>query len=104
VNDFAKESLGDWDFHSEMKNVHVPSLVLEGAETNVPLEATREWAKSLADSRLLLIPHAGHQNRVDQPEAVIAAMDEFFRGQWPAGAQDLRHSAVPPTARLADGP
>ncbi len=80
----AMENLGDWDFRPAMKNVHVPALVLEGAETNVPLGATREWVKSLPDARLLLIPQAGHQNWVDQPEAVISAMDEFFRGRWPA--------------------
>ncbi len=81
----AVENLGDWDFRPLMKNVHVPALVLEGAETNVPLDATREWVKSLPNARLLLIPHAGHQNWVDQPEAVIAVMDEFFHGRWPVG-------------------
>jgi proline iminopeptidase len=86
VQQTAVASLRDWDFHSEMKNVHVPALVVEGAETNVPLEATREWAKSLPDGRLLLIPNAGHANWVDQPDAVISAMDEFFRGKWPTGA------------------
>lgn len=80
-------SLGEWDFHSEMKEVKIPALVLEGAETNVPLEATREWVKSLPNARLLLIPNAGHQNWLDQPEAVISAMDEFFKGNWPLGAK-----------------
>ena len=80
-------NLGKWDFRPLMKNVRVPALVLEGAETNVPLDATREWAKSLPNARLLLIPNAGHQNWVDQPEAVISAMDEFFRGKWPSGSK-----------------
>lgn len=70
-----------------MKDVKIPALVLEGAETNVPLDATREWQKSLPDARLLLIPNAGHQNWVDQPEAVISAMDNFFKGNWPAGSK-----------------
>jgi pimeloyl-ACP methyl ester carboxylesterase len=83
----AEGSLGEWDFRSEMKAVKIPALVLEGAETNVPLDATREWVRSLANTRLLLIPNAGHMNWVDQPEAVISAMDEFFRGKWPAGAK-----------------
>ena len=83
----AEASLGEWDFHPKMKTVRIPALVLEGAETNVPLDATREWAKSLPDARLLLIPNAGHMNWVDQPDAVISAMDEFFRGSWPAGSK-----------------
>ena len=80
----ALASLGEWDFRPEMKDVKVPALVLEGAETNVPLDATREWVKSLPNARLLLIPNAGHMNWIDQPEAVISAMHEFFRGNWPA--------------------
>ena len=83
----AVDNLGDWDFRPLMKNVRVPALVLEGAETNVPLDATREWVKFLPNARLLLIPHAGHQNWVDQPDAVISAMDEFFRGTWPTGSK-----------------
>lgn len=38
----------------------------------------------LAEARLL-IPNAGHMYWVDQPQAVISAMDAFFRGNWPAG-------------------
>lgn len=84
VSQAALASLGEWDFRPEMKDVKVPALVMEGAETNVPLDATREWVKSLPNSRLLLIPNAGHGSWIDQPEAVISAMDEFFRGNWPA--------------------
>ena len=82
----AEESLGKWDFRPEMKAVKIPALVLEGADTNVPLDATREWVKSLPNARLLLIPNAGHMNWVDQPEAVISAVDEFFQGKWPSGS------------------
>jgi pimeloyl-ACP methyl ester carboxylesterase len=77
-------SLGEWDFRSEMKSVTMPALVLEGAGTNVPLDATQEWVKSLPNAHFLLIPNAGHLIWVDQPEAVISAMDVFFRGNWPA--------------------
>jgi proline iminopeptidase len=83
----AEASLGEWDFRPEMKAVKIPALVLEEAETNIPRDATREWQKSLPSARLLLIPNAGHMNWVDQPEAVISAMDEFFRGKWPEGAK-----------------
>lgn len=82
----AVEDLGDWDFRPLMRKVHVPALVLEGAETNVPLNATQKWVKALPNARLLLIPNAGHANLFDQPEAVISAIDEFFHGTWPAGS------------------
>jgi proline-specific peptidase len=80
-------SLGQWDFRPDMKKVKVPALVLEGAETRVPLEETREWFKSLPDARLLLIPNAGHGIFFDQPEAVISTMDEFFRGKPLSGSK-----------------
>jgi proline iminopeptidase len=82
----VQANLGPWDYRPEMKNVKIPALVLEGEETTVPLDATREWVKSLPEARLLLIPNAGHQNFTDQPEAVISAIDEFFRGNWPPGS------------------
>jgi proline iminopeptidase len=80
-------SLGEWDFRSAMKSVTMPALVLEGAATHVPLDATQEWVKSLPNARFLLIPDAGHLIWIDQPEAVISAMDDFFRGNWPAGSK-----------------
>ena len=80
-------SLGEWDFRPAMKSVTMPALVLEGAGTFFSLDATQEWVKSLPDARLLLIPNAGHLIWIDQPEAVISAMDEFFRGKWPAGSK-----------------
>jgi pimeloyl-ACP methyl ester carboxylesterase len=83
----AYANLGDWDFRPEMKKANIPALVLEGAGTNVPLDATQEWVKALPDARFLLIPNAGHLIWVDQPEAVISGMDEFFKGNWPAGSK-----------------
>jgi proline iminopeptidase len=80
-------SLGEWDFRSAMKSVTMPALVLEGAGTNFPLDATQEWVKSLPNAHFLLIPNAGHLIWADQPEAVISAMDGFFRGNWPAGSK-----------------
>ena len=80
-------SLGEWDFRPAMKSVTMPALVLEGAGTLFPLDATQEWAKSLPNARILLIPNAGHLIWGDQPEAVMSAMDEFFRGKWPAGSR-----------------
>ena len=76
-------SLGAWDFRTELRAIHVPTLVIEGADSKAPLDDARGWAGALPDGRLLLIPDAGHMNWLDQPGAVIAALDEFFRGRWP---------------------
>jgi proline iminopeptidase len=79
-------SLGDWDFRPLLRTIHVPTLVIEGEHTSVPLEDARAWGRTPPNGRLLLIPHAGHMNWLDQPDAVVAALDEFFRGNWPARA------------------
>lgn len=77
-------SLGAWDFTPLLQRIRAPALVIEGAASQVPLDNTRAWASVLSNSRLLLIPEAGHMNWLDQPTMVIGALDEFFRGRWPS--------------------
>jgi proline iminopeptidase len=89
VGDVSFASLGDYDFAPMVAKIHAPCLVIEGAETNVPLEATELWAKLLPNSRLLLIPEAGHMNWLDQPEAVMSAIGDFFHGRTAKGAKRL---------------
>jgi proline iminopeptidase len=71
-------SLGDWDFRPILRRLRVPALVFEGRESNVSLDATREWVRALPQARLLLIPHAGHELFLDQPEVFLRAADEFL--------------------------
>lgn len=56
----AMSSLGDWDFRPILASLEIPILVVEGAETHVPLDATREWVTSAPNARLLLVPGANH--------------------------------------------
>jgi proline-specific peptidase len=74
-------SLGDWDFRPVAKRVRVPALVLEGAETTVPLERTREWAAALPNARMTLLPRAGHELFLDQPRLFLEAADAFLRAR-----------------------
>lgn len=75
------DSLGDWDFRPGLSRVTVPALVVEGAETEVPLEATREWVAVMPRARLLLIPGAGHELWAEQPEAFLSAAEQFVSGE-----------------------
>jgi proline iminopeptidase len=76
-------SLGEWDLRKLLAGIRVPSLVVEGAQTNVPLEATREWVAALPNARIVLIPDAGHESFLDQPDAFMKVGDDFLRGRWP---------------------
>jgi proline iminopeptidase len=89
VGDVSFASLGNWNFAPLLAKIRVPTLIIEGAKTNVPLEATELWAKLLPNSRLLLIPDAGHMNWLDQPEAVISAISDFFHGKIDKNAKQL---------------
>lgn len=80
-------SLGDWDLRPRLERISVPTLVVEGQRTNVPLDATREWAVVMPNARLLLIPDAGHEVFVDQPAAFTAALKQFLRGVFPSAAE-----------------
>lgn len=79
----STDSLGVFDFTPLLKKIARPSLVIEGALRRVPQDEAPAWAAALPNGRLLLIPSAGHMNWLDQPDAVIEALDQFFRGGWP---------------------
>ena len=96
VSDVSFASLGDFNFAPMLKKIHAPCLIIEGAKTNVPLEATELWAKLLPNSRLLLIPDAGHMNWLDQPQAVVSAISDFFQGKIDKNAKRLYE---PPNAQ-----
>jgi proline iminopeptidase len=80
-------SLGDWDLRPKLEQIETPALVLEGERTNVPLDATREWAVVLPNSHFLLIPNAGHEMFLEEPEEFIAALKQFLAGRVPRGAE-----------------
>lgn len=94
VDDGIYDSLGAYDFHPIIARLRMPVLILEGTETQVPLDATREWAATIPKSRMLLIPKAGHELFLDEPEAFRQAAEQFLRGRFPKGAEIVRRSEV----------
>lgn len=88
-------SLGDWDFRPAMARVDVPALVIEGAQTPIPLEHFRIWARTMPDARFLAIEGAGHgYASVEQPAAFFGALRMFLDGAWPDGAVELRRTTA----------
>ena len=79
-------SMGDWDFRPAVARIRVPVLVVEGARSVVPLSSLRIWAATAPKGRLLLVPDAGHEVGMDQPEVLLAAARRFLDGSWPAGS------------------
>jgi proline iminopeptidase len=76
-------SLGDYDWRSRAARVDAPTLVVHGTRDVLTEAASREWAATLPNSRLLRIPGAGHLPYADQPQAFYSAVGEFLSGRWP---------------------
>lgn len=89
VNSAVVGSLGDFDLRPVLSRLRIPVLVVEGQESVIPLEATREWAKAPTNARLLLIPNAGHASFIDQPEILIRNLEVFLRGDWPSASRPV---------------
>jgi pimeloyl-ACP methyl ester carboxylesterase len=89
VNAAINTSLGDFDLPSTLATLRVPVLVIEGEKTNVPLDSTREWVKTPANARLLLIPDAGHATFIDQSANLLHEIEVFLHGDWPNNSQEI---------------
>ena len=80
--------LGEYDLLPLLEQMQIPALVVEGAETKVPLAATRAWAAALPNSRLLLIPGANHIVYLEgDVERTTQLLLQFLDGTWPEGAE-----------------
>jgi pimeloyl-ACP methyl ester carboxylesterase len=67
------------DSRPALPSIDVPTLVLVGAEDKVtPPDVARELAGSIRNSRLAIIPGAGHLSPMEQPRAVNRALRVFL--------------------------
>ena len=78
-------SLGrDYDWRALLKALQQPTLIIHGEKDPIPVESAREWARSLPNGRLLVVPNTGHFPFVEQPDVFFAAAERFLSGEWPA--------------------
>ncbi|HEU0309779.1 MAG TPA: alpha/beta hydrolase, partial [Sphingomicrobium sp.] len=64
-----------------------PVLTLHGTlDRNAPYGSGLEWATTFRNGRLVTIEGGAHQLWVDDP-TVLADIDKFLAGEWPARAQ-----------------
>jgi len=79
----------EWDWRQQVTSAQVPALVIHGAEDLIPADASREWAATLPDARLLIIPGSGHFPHLEAPDLYFSAVDQFLNGEWPEGAEPI---------------
>ena len=69
------EAVGGFDFHAELGNISVPTLVVHGEEDPVtPPEVVDALVDGIPGARRLAIANAAHLANVEQPEAFAAAV------------------------------
>ncbi len=82
------QDLADYDLRPTLAEMHMPALIVEGAQSPLPMEGEWAWARALPNSRLWLIEEVGHAYPfVEQPEVFFQGVARFLRGDWPIGAQ-----------------
>jgi pimeloyl-ACP methyl ester carboxylesterase len=66
------------DLRPLISQINRPTLIVWGdADTVTPLADAHVFAQ-IPDSRLIIVPHAGHYSWLDQPKLVITALKEFL--------------------------
>ena len=70
----------DVDWWALLRALTPPTLVLRGAESHVlDRDVAERMARELPNGRLVEISRAVHTLHEDNPDAVLAALDEFLR-------------------------
>jgi 3-oxoadipate enol-lactonase len=62
-----------------MRSIACPTLVVVGEQDTSFTGAADDMAAALPDSRLVVIPDAGHGPQFENPDAYFAAVDGFLR-------------------------
>jgi pimeloyl-ACP methyl ester carboxylesterase len=69
----------DWSIEEEIRAIRCPLLAIQGLDDEYgTLEQVRGIARRVPRAQLLELPQCGHSPHKDQPEVVIAAVQEFL--------------------------
>ena len=78
---------------SEMAAIQCPTLIITGEEdTAQPPQNSASLIAGIRGARMICIPGAGHSSSLEQPEAVIAAIQELLRQSASATQQSAEPS------------
>ena len=66
------------DDHDLLRRLEIPTLLLHGARSPIPLAAMKQVTDAIEGARLVDIPDAGHAVHLDNPTALLAAVRAFL--------------------------
>ncbi|HEX5041759.1 MAG TPA: alpha/beta fold hydrolase [Candidatus Polarisedimenticolaceae bacterium] len=69
-----------YDLLPELRELHVPTLVLVGDHDLIPVELAERLARAMPAARLVKIRDCGHFAYLERPGEVRRAVDAFFEG------------------------
>jgi pimeloyl-ACP methyl ester carboxylesterase len=71
--------MGRVDSRPFLPKIRVPTLVLSGDEDRlISNDFSREMAELIPNAALVIVPQCGHMAPLEQPQAVNAALDQWF--------------------------
>ena len=77
-----------------LPRIAVPTLLIWGEfDARSPLRVARQFEQAIPDTKLVVIPRAGHVSHLDQPEQFNQAVREFCRAHSQASTNGSDGSA-----------
>ena len=83
-NSFVMKAVGPYEIDqpvsdSQLRKITTPTLVIWGREDKIlPLEDGRHLAEQIPGARIVIIDNSGHIPAIEQPRAVLVALDGFL--------------------------
>ncbi|HEY1277011.1 MAG TPA: alpha/beta fold hydrolase [Thermoleophilaceae bacterium] len=76
----ALTAMSEADQRDLLAHIDVPTLLVWGElDARAPLRIARQFERAIPDTRLVVIPGAGHVSNLERPEAFNEAVREFCR-------------------------
>ena len=76
--------MAEVDQRDLLPRIAVPTLLIWGElDARSPLSVARQFEQAIPDTKLVVIPGAGHVSNLEQPEPFNAAVREFCRARSP---------------------
>jgi pimeloyl-ACP methyl ester carboxylesterase len=76
----ALRVMAEADLRDLLSRIAVPTLLIWGElDARSPLRVARQFAEAIPDTKLIVIPGAGHVSNLERPEQFNAAVREFCR-------------------------
>jgi pimeloyl-ACP methyl ester carboxylesterase len=73
-----------WDWREDFHGTDVPVLIVHGDKDPIPLASAYEWQKAFPRATLLPVAGAGHFAFIEQPQAVLRAIQPFVTAHPPS--------------------